>query len=72
MGNRQTKEFVALANEDTPVVSATQEEYNEWFRNRDTQHKTGYEPRSSVGFPSFSWWRKATSTKEQNYKILKI
>jgi hypothetical protein len=38
IGNsRQTKELVALANEDTPVVSATQEEYNEWFRNRDTQ-----------------------------------
>ena len=37
IGNRQTKELIALANEDTPVVSATQEEYNEWFRNRDTQ-----------------------------------
>jgi hypothetical protein len=37
IGNRQTKELVALANEDTPVVSATQEEYSEWFRNRDAQ-----------------------------------
>jgi hypothetical protein len=38
IGNRQTKELVALANEDnTPVVSATQDEYKEWFRNRGTQ-----------------------------------